>query len=215
MQRELIATKKLVALLILICAGFMLSVFIARIIFQPPAKNILQAEEGTLFPVPRDIKSFHLTDSTGKPFTQKNLYQHWTLLFFGFTHCASVCPANLALLDRVYEPLQKAYPNLQVVLVSLDPARDDLRTLNQYVMRFNAHFVGVTGKLQDIHQLQSQLGIYSAKDNSSSTEYQLQHTASILLINPEGKWAGLFPFGSQPAVFQKAVLKSIASHTSM
>jgi cytochrome oxidase Cu insertion factor (SCO1/SenC/PrrC family) len=72
--------------------------------------------------------------------------------------------------------------------------------------------MGITGKLQEIRKLQSQLGIYSARDNASPTDnYQIQHTSSILLINPQGKWAGLFKYGIKPDDLKRGVEISLRS----
>lgn len=204
-----IPNHKIVVFLVFICTAIIASLFIYRS-SQQPTPPIISAEVGTIFHAPREIKSFQLVTTNDQPFTEKDFYQHWTLLFFGFTHCASVCPTNLDLLNRVYPALHQQYPNLRVVLVSVDPERDNPASLTQYVNAYNPAFTGVTGKIQDLHKLQSQLGIYAARDESMPIgNYQVQHTASILLINPQGKWAGLFKFGLKPDELVKAVKAGI------
>lgn len=116
------------------------------------------------------------------------------------------------MMNRAYTKLQATYPNLQVVFISLDPDRDTPESLKAYTQLFNSNFIGVTGKIQELRKLQSQLGIYSDRDNSSSTnDYQLQHTSSILLINPQGQWAGLFKFGLKPEQLARGFEDSIKS----
>lgn len=176
-----------------------------------PAQQILSSEVGYIFPAPRDIKSFSLDATNNQPFTEKQLYGHWTLLFFGFTHCSNVCPTTLDVLNRVYTNLHTAYPNLQVALVSVDPDRDNIESLTTYVKNYNSDFIGVTGKIGDLRKLQSQLGIYAAQDPASGDNYQVQHTSSILLINPQGKWAGLFKYGLKPEDLEKGIKTGIDS----
>jgi protein SCO1/2 len=205
-----VPTSKIVMLLIFLCAAIMTSLFIFRLSHTPAPNNKLAANDGVIFPAPRDIKAFDLVSSDKQKFTQQNFYGHWTLLFFGFTHCSSICPATLDMLNRAYPALHAAYPNLQVVLVSLDPDRDSVEALNKYTHAYNPAFIGVSGKIQNVRRLQSQLGIYSALDNTSTDKnYQLQHTPSILLINPQGKWSGLFAQGLKPEQFIQAFKASV------
>lgn len=203
------STTKIIVLVVFVCAAIMTSLFVyhAR---HKPVQPLLSSDNGTLFPVARDIKSFELQSGENK-FTQKNFYGHWTLLFFGLTHCSSICPTTLDMLNRAYLSLHKTIPNLQVVLVSLDPERDNTETLSQYTRSFHPDFIGVTGGIKDLRKLQSQLGIYSARDaNATTSNYQIEHTSSIMLINPQGKWAGLFRFGMNPNQFTQLVLESIS-----
>lgn len=196
-QEKCISTHKIIIFLVFIIASVLSSLFIYR--FNHPTTPItLGQDAGTRFPVPRDLSDFKLQRSDGQPFTQDNLHQHWTLLFFGFTHCASICPTTLDLLQRAYTQLHPVYPNLQVVLVSLDPQRDNPAALASYVHGFHPDFIGVTGQLPYLRKFQSQFGVFAARDNSSENNYQLQHTSSIMLINPEAQWVGLFRFGLTP-----------------
>lgn len=206
---HMFSTHKIIIFVVFISAAIMTSLFVFHLSHQAkPA--LLAAEDGMIFPVARDIKSFELVSTTNEKFTQKNFFNHWTLLFFGFTHCTSVCPTALTKLHYVYKELQAAYPNMQVVLVSLDPERDTPATLAQYTQSFNPNFIGVTGKIQDIHKLQSQLGIFSARDpNSASNNYQIQHTPSIMLIDTRGQWAGVFNFAMNAKQLTRAFDNSV------
>lgn len=207
-----IPTHQIIIFVVFICAALITSLFLFHLREKPVPQINLGQDVGMIFPVPRDIKSFELTTTNNQKFTQQNLYQHWTLLFFGFTHCLSVCPTTLDVLNRAYRELHKTYPNLQVVLVSLDPDRDAKEILAKYTHSFNSDFIGVSGKIQELRKLQSQLGIFSAREYSSSgNNYQINHTSSILLINPQGQWAGLFKFGLTPKQLSLAFTESVKS----
>lgn len=201
-KQPVVATHKIIVFLVFICAAIMTSLFVYHV-SQKPETPRLSPNIGMMFPQPRDIKAFKL--ETGRnAFTEKNLHHHWTLLFFGFTHCASVCPANLDLMKRIYPALAAKYPSLQVVLISVDPERDTPASISQYTESYHPSFIGVTGKIQEIRKLQSQLGVYSAKEFSDTTNYQVQHTSSIMLINPQGKWAATLKFGLTPTDLMKS-----------
>lgn len=206
-----IATHKIIFFVVFICAALMTSLFVYHA-SQKTARTALPPEAGTLFQVPRDIKPFTFTESGQKTFSNKGFYQHWTLLFFGFTHCQSICPTTLDSLKAVYSPLKKQFPALQVVLVSVDPLRDTGDTVMHYAQGYHPDFIGLTGKLQDVRKLQSQLGIYAERDNTNTSNYQIQHTSSILLINPQGKWAGTFRFGLPADTLKQAIATGINTH---
>lgn len=214
---QTISNNKIVFFVVFICAAIITSVFVFHM-RQQPVQPALAPELGLVFPVPRDIKSFELDATTSQKFSEKNFYQHWTLLFFGFTHCASVCPTTMAMIGRTYDRLHEKYPNLQVALVSLDPERDTLASLTTYTHSYHPDFIGLTGKLQELRKLQSQLGVYSARDSQNAaagSNYQIQHTSSIMLINPQGKWAGLFKFGLRPEQFAQAFEQAVKQLTKL
>ena len=211
MKKKCCSVQAVVVALVFLCAAIMSSVFIFHS-KQVPVKTNLANDAGMIFPAERDIKPFHLETADQQKFTYDRLKGHWTLLFFGFTHCASVCPVTMDMLSRAYPDLHKQYPNLQVALVSLDPERDNKEALAAYTKKYNPQFLGVTGKLDELRKLQSQLGVFSGKDaQANASNYQIQHTPSIMLINPNGKWVGILKFGQSPAGFSNAVNESISA----
>lgn len=204
----IVSTNKIIFFVVFVSTALITSLFLFHLRHKPqPA--VLAPDLGIVFPVARDVKDFSLLTADNKPFSQKNFYNHWTLLFFGFTHCASVCPTTLDMMNKTYAELHAKYPNLQVALVSLDPERDNLASLGRYTQSYNKDFIGVTGKLQELRKLQSDFGVFSARDDAGGTNYQIQHTASIMLVNPQGKWQALFKFGLKPEQFAQAVTTSI------
>lgn len=160
-----------------------------------------QASDATLLllPEPRVIADFSLVDDDGQPFSLERLKGQWSLLFFGFTHCPDVCPSALYDLAQVRKTLARNDPektnNLQVLFVSVDPERDTPRQLNQYVNYFDPEFTGVTGPEAQLAPLTLQLGIaYRIEDHEpGSQQYNVDHSASILLMNPDGQLHGVFP----------------------
>ncbi|SRR5579883_966338 len=204
------STNKIIFLVVFICAALMTSLFVFHMSHK--SNPVLSADDGLIFPAARDVKPFELQAANSKPFTQADLQHHWTLMLFGFTHCQKICPTSLGMLNRVYLKLHRTYPNLQVVMVSLDPERDTPEIVDHYAHSFHPDFIGVTGKTPELRKLQSQLGIFSAREPASGTaNYHLQHTASILLMNPQGKWAGVFKYGLNPEQFAQALTASMQS----
>ncbi len=144
------------------------------------------------FDKPRIFKDFQLTDHSGKPFSLDNLQDRWTLMFFGFTYCPDICPTTMATINDLMATLDSDIrDNTQVVLVSVDPARDTVEKLSQYVPYFNPDFIGVTGEFLQIKRLATQLNIAFNKVTLGDS-YTVDHSANVVLINPKGHYHGFF-----------------------
>lgn len=169
----------------------------------------LASDHALIFAAAREIKPFTLATINNQKFSERDFYQHWTLLFFGFTHCMSVCPTTLTMLKEAYPDLHKAFPNLQVVLVTLDPARDNAEVTTQYAKHFHPDFYGVSGKITDVRKLQGQLGIASEKDETIGNNYQINHTPSIMLISPKGNWVAIFKNDMRTNEFKQVFKDSV------
>ncbi|OGO93336.1 MAG: hypothetical protein A3F41_01380 [Coxiella sp. RIFCSPHIGHO2_12_FULL_44_14] len=145
--------------------------------------------DGTVLPKPRRIGAFHMSDNRGRSFDNAQLQGHWTLLFFGFTHCGYVCPTSLAELSKMYSRLASQLPHElmpEVILVSVDPERDSVKRLNEYVKAFNPHFRALRGTLAQTKILAQQLSVVFDKVPMANSNYSVTHSAEVLLINPEG-----------------------------
>lgn len=148
---------------------------------------------GTLLPQPRLLPEFTLTDQDGKPFTKSALQGHWSLVFPGFTHCPDICPTTLATLKTLHAELAQLGKPLKVVFLSVDPARDQSAQLASYVRYFNPEFIGVTAaEPQLAHFTQSLLISYVKVPGAMPGAYSMDHSAAIVLINPQAQLAGFF-----------------------
>ena len=153
----------------------------------------LRANNAYLFKAARDIGDFRLTDDNGQPFTPADLRGKWSLLFFGYTYCPDVCPTTMAQLNQFYKQLEKKYAaNTQIVMVSVDPARDDAAKLHEYVRYFNPQFRGVTGEFTALQKFATTLNVAFSKIAGDGDHYQVQHSDNIAIIDPQGHYIGLF-----------------------
>jgi protein SCO1/2 len=151
---------------------------------------------GTLLPQRRVLAPFALTDTTGTPFTEASLEGHWTLLAFGYASCPDVCPLLLATFRDVHRRLaeRQLAGQLRFVFVSVDPERDDLPSLKSYVAYFDPSFLGATGPHPELQRLTRQLGVVyqRAAEGESALGYLVDHSATLLLIDPKGRFAAVF-----------------------
>lgn len=161
----------------------------------PLPPNIVK--NGTLLSTPRVITPFHLVDNHGKSFTKASLKGRWTLMFFGFTNCGYVCPTTMAELSKMYQSLASQVPERempQVVLVSVDPKRDSVSRLNEYVTSFHKDFKGARGDAKDIENLTKQMSVVYIKLNSPKDKdhYTINHSGAIMLMDPNGNLSAFF-----------------------
>lgn len=137
----------------------------------------------------RSIPPFSLTDQQGQAITESFFDGQWSMVFFGYTHCPDICPMTMSIMDNVVDELAKSETQpLQVVFVSVDPKRDTSDKLGQYMAYFNEDFKGITGELADVLAMTGELGIvasYTAIEGTS--DYLVDHTASMLLVDPQGR----------------------------
>ncbi|GAA5192945.1 SCO family protein [Ferrimonas gelatinilytica] len=148
---------------------------------------------------PRPLPPFELVSQSKGQFTNEQLEGRWTLLFMGFTACPDVCPTTLSDLARVYDTLRVELTEapLQVVLMSVDPGRDSPDRLASYIRFFNPEFKAITGDHGQLYQLSQALGlVYQLVDNpngdGSGEDYLVDHSADIVLINPDGELEAIF-----------------------
>lgn len=146
-----------------------------------------------LFDTPRDPGTFSLTDHHGMPFSRDDLMNHWTLIFFGFTHCPDICPTTLVELAELKAQLVNTEAHdAHVVMLTVDPARDTPERLADYVPFFHPDFLGVTGQFADILSFAQRLNAPFRKVSEPGGEYQMEHSANVMLMNPRGDYHGFF-----------------------
>jgi protein SCO1/2 len=170
--------------------------------------SIPQLTSGTWLPQPRPIEGFTLTDEAGKPFTLQDLKGRPTLVFFGFTHCPDVCPTTLARLAQIKKAA--AIPDLRVLLVSVDPARDKPELLREYVHAFDPAFKAVTGEQAEIDRIAREFSVAVARVELPGGDYTMDHSAVVFLLDHQARRVALFtpPFEIAPVA---ADLRSVAS----
>ncbi|WP_346838324.1 SCO family protein [Microbulbifer sp. SAOS-129_SWC] len=149
---------------------------------------------------PRIIDNFELLSDSGEPFHTSALAGHWTLVFFGFTHCPDVCPTTLATLNQFYQMLDAdTRKQTDILLVSVDPKRDRPQQLRDYVRYFNKDFRGLTGEFITIKRFANQLNVPFNKVPLDDGDYSVDHGAQIVLINPRGHYQAFFKAPQDPA----------------
>ena len=140
------------------------------------------------------LTEVNLFSHLGKIVDIKDFKDTPTLLFFGFTHCPEVCPTTLSNLLNNIELLEKNKKNYRVLFVTLDPERDTINNLNDYLQNFNSSVIGLTGELNEINKFAKNWNIYWEKV-AEGDDYTINHTATVFMINKNGNFAGTIAWG--------------------
>jgi protein SCO1/2 len=130
---------------------------------------------------------FTLVGSDGHPFGTDQLKGKPYVLFFGFTHCPDTCPTTLARLVRLRRDAG-GDGAFNIVFVTVDPERDGPKEMGTYSKAFGAPIIGLTGSPAQIDQVKKEFGIFSQKVPTGDGDYTVDHTATILLFDRDGKF---------------------------
>ena len=149
---------------------------------------------------PVAVSDFTLTGSDDSIFHLSDLRGKYILLEFGYTSCPDVCPATLAQLRVAREKLGTLAEQTAVVFVSVDPERDTAERVRNYAHAFADDFVGVSGKVAEIDAACEIFGEQYSLDKSKSsaeTNYEVNHSAYVYVIDPQFRLRLTIPFGAQ------------------
>jgi protein SCO1/2 len=132
---------------------------------------------------------FSLPDTSGKMHTLADYKGRAVVLFFGYTHCPDVCPTTLAELSQALQKLGDDGKRVQVLMVTVDPARDTAPLLGQYVAAFNPSFVGLRpADDAQLVKVTKDFRVYYAKvPGKTPDDYTMDHTAASYVFDPQGR----------------------------
>ena len=145
---------------------------------------------------------FSLTGSDGQHFSSARLAGKPFAIIFGFTHCPDVCPTTLARLTRLRQQLGNGDAAFAIVFVTVDPERDKPADMGRYAGLFGTPVIGLTGSVAEIERVKKSYGIFSKKVPAAGGNYNVDHTATVLLFDRAGKFTSTIAIdeGDGPAL---------------
>jgi protein SCO1/2 len=147
---------------------------------------------------------FQLIDQNGEPFSDADLKGKWHLIFFGYTHCPDACPTALNEMSLALDRLGMKRDEVGVVFITVDPERDTPDALKSYVQSFDAPIVALTGSPEAVAQAAKAYRVFYAKHPRPDGDYDMDHSAVIYVMNPEGRFTATFtPDSSADAIVQR------------
>lgn len=145
-------------------------------------------------PAPIDGR-FDLIDHSGRSVTERSFGDRYLLIFFGFTHCAVVCPRELRKLGAALERLGPLAERIQPLYITVDPSRDDPEAMRAYVARYPGGFTGLTGTSEQVSAAKKAFRVFAepAADPCAPGGYVVPHTAIAYLMAPGGRYRTHLP----------------------
>jgi len=141
---------------------------------------------------------FTLVDHNGDPITEAAFRGQPSAVFFGFTHCPEVCPTTLFEMDGWLNELGPEGEDIRAYFVSVDPERDSPEILGRYIGNVTDRVTGITGEPDKVAEMARSFGIFVRKVDLDNGDYTIDHTASILMIDSSGDFAGTIAYGENP-----------------
>jgi protein SCO1/2 len=141
---------------------------------------------------------FTLIDHDGKPRTNEDFRGKLLLVYFGFTYCPDVCPADLQNIGLALDQLGAAGEQIQPLFITVDPERDTPEHLKDYVPMFHPRLIGLTGSAAAIHAAAAAYRAYYAKIPLKGDDYTVDHSSFIYVVGADGGYLGFFPPGTPP-----------------
>ena len=134
-----------------------------------------------------DLK-FQLTNDLGQRVTAASYHGKVVLLYFGYTHCPDVCPLTLVHLHTVLQKMGPQANDVRILFVTVDPARDTLPVLHQYVAAFDPRIVGLTGSQSELAELAKRYRAFFQREapNQNAGDYEVTHSSAIYVFDREG-----------------------------
>jgi cytochrome oxidase Cu insertion factor (SCO1/SenC/PrrC family) len=141
---------------------------------------------------------FELIDHTGSVRTERDFHGKLMLVYFGFTWCPDVCPTDLQAIGLALDKLGADAAGVQPLFISVDPERDTTDHLAEYVPLFHPRLIGLTGSADAIRRVADAYKVYYAKVSvgKNPSDYTIDHTAFIYLMDRDGNYLGFFPPGT-------------------
>ncbi|MEW8659446.1 MAG: SCO family protein [Candidatus Thiodiazotropha endolucinida] len=143
-----------------------------------------------------------LTDHMGRLVTKESMKGKYQIVYFGYTFCPDICPTSLQILFQALDILGEGSELFQPYFITIDPDRDTIAVMRNYVQYYDERLIGVTGSVEMIERVASQFKARYEKvveeDTTDPSMYLMDHTASLYLLDPEGRFLTKYAHGIAP-----------------
>ncbi|WP_425420010.1 SCO family protein [Oricola indica] len=139
--------------------------------------------------------AFNLIDQDGEPISEQAFRGHPTAIFFGFTHCPEICPTTLYEMSTWFDTLGEDGKDIEAYFITIDPERDTPEILGGYVSSVTDRVRGITGDPDAVREMARGFNIYFKRIDMDDGDYTMDHTASVILLDSEGRFRKTIAFG--------------------
>ncbi len=156
---------------------------------------------------------FKLIDQTGKTVTDADYRGRYMLIYFGYSFCPDVCPTTLAVMAQALDRLGGDARRVTPVFITIDPERDSPAVLADYMKAFGPSFVGLTGSVDAIKDVEKKYRVYAVKKPLDPAKpkagYGMDHSSVLYLMGPNGKLISFYDEAISPDQLTKELRQKI------
>ena len=154
---------------------------------------------------------FALIDHTGKPRTDADFRGKLMIIYFGYSYCPDICPTDLMSIATAVDLLGPAGDAVQPIFITVDPGRDTVEHLAEYVAAFHPRLIGLTGAPDEIRKVATAYKTYYAKvETADHKDYVVDHTAFIYLVGRQGEYLGFLPPSTTPERLAEVIRQKLS-----
>lgn len=156
---------------------------------------------------------FKLVDHNGRSVTENDFKGKWTLIYFGFTHCPDICPDELQKLAAAIDKIKtKAGLEIVPVFISVDPERDTVEQVREYVKEFHPKLIGLTGDPDEIKKAARAYRVYYMKTEEEGSDYLVDHSIIMYLMDPNMEFVKFFGKNNDVDALTEGIIKEIKQY---
>ena len=133
---------------------------------------------------------FALQTADGRTLTEKDMFGHPFLVYFGYTHCPDICPTTLAQISDVLGKLPDK--EIKALFITVDPERDTPQSMGDYVSSFDRRLIGLSGSREEIVKDEQEFHVYAKKGPEKDGDYAMDHSSVVYLMDRTGRFVEPF-----------------------
>jgi protein SCO1/2 len=181
---------------VLVALALVAAAALGYVFLVPSAERTATAQQQGTVPIGGP---FSLVDQTGKRVTEKDFRGKFMLVYFGYTFCPDVCPLGLQTVVQAMDDLPSDVQDRIVPLfITIDPARDTVEVMRDYVQAFHPRLVGLTGSEAEVDAALRAYRVYARKGEAKDGAYLMDHSTFTYLMDREGNYLAHFGHGTTP-----------------
>tara|TARA_Y100000589_G_scaffold316899_1_gene342215 strand:+ start:741 stop:1334 length:594 start_codon:yes stop_codon:yes gene_type:complete len=167
---------------------FLLAIF--SVVIVVICISVFSAKNNETLYLSKNVNKFKLITHSNEKFDEKFFSNYPSLIFFGFLNCPDVCPFTLTKISEIIEKLKDKSELMRFYFVTVDPERDKIEDLKEYLNAFHPKIIGVTGSNIDIENFLKYMYVYKKEIQLDNNNYTIDHSSQIFLFNKNGSFFG-------------------------